>query len=215
MNSLMNSQSTITRKRTKANRRDESALVRTARLANAVAFANYIISTAKNAPAETVRRREIYQATVMLGGLLFEVTKLLDELAPIYGMRPFYSDLLVFRAVMRRFDDILAEYSFSSGYHHESAARATEEALGKQQLDLCSIAASCDLNAEFGTFFGAAFAFDTNSLVAALAKTHGREELFEFACMEMPHMAERFLTGANRFIDGLTGKLMMRRTRSK
>ena len=90
MNSLMNSQSTITRKRTKANRRDESALVRTARLANAVAFANYIISTAKNAPAETVRRRQIYQATFMLGGLMFEVTKLLDELAPIYGMRPFY-----------------------------------------------------------------------------------------------------------------------------
>ncbi len=210
----MKTQTTITTLRTKTTRQQEAAIVRVGRLANAIAFAKFAYQGNYDHLDECTRRRQVYQAMYLLGGYLFEAMRLVDELTKRYGNNPYFAELLVFGAATAKYREIFTEFIFSPGFHLESTAKATEDALERQELALNSVLACCTLEPD-DTYFHSVFAFDTQRLVEALEKNYSYEQLYEFTIIEMPQIAERFLAGASQFIEGTAADLLITRNRSR
>lgn len=214
MRTIIKTQSTITTPRTRRVRQDEAAIVRIGRLANAIAFAKYAYTEKYRDEDEMTRRRQVYQSMYLLGGYLFEAMRLVDELSTRYGNRPYFAELLVFGAATAKDREIFTEFIFSPGFHLESSAKATEDALNTQELELNSVLACCSYSEENEAYFHSVFAFDTQRLVEALEKNYSYEQLYEFTLSTMPQIAERFLDGASQFIKGVAEQVSKTRNRS-
>jgi hypothetical protein len=192
---------------TRADQDDLSAIVRIGRLANAIAFADFILLNSSDLPI-MVQRRQVCQAVFLLGGYLYEAVHLVDELLPRYGNLPGFADLLIFRSAMNRHRDLLNEIAFSPGSHMESTDAKTKAMLDRHELDLCSLTAGCCIAPDEGIWLHAVFALDVEPILEA----HGKE-VFASIDEAFPLAAKNFSTAATRFIESLAYKLMTRRVR--
>jgi len=210
---MRNSTRTILDKHEKAIR-DTTAMIRLARLSNAIAFSMLAMSDNDRHP-EAVKVRQTHHATFLLGGYLYEAAKVIEDLKPQYCRRVSFSDLWYLHNDLVNNHDVLAEMNFNIGYHHEADDRSTRKVLAKMELPLTELKRSAYATPHAMTYYPTAYDVDTKALFNSLSNRMSKDEVSKFVVHDLARIAERFLTASEKFIKETSRQLLTERNKNR
>lgn len=188
---------------------DLSAVVRVARVANALSFADRATITGQL--PQHIAQRQQQQATFVIGGYLYDAIHLADELAETYAPMICFEGLLAFVMNAKKYRNIVAEFNFNPAFTLDWSGGVTREAVEEHYIDLESIEANCHRRELGHVYFPAIHSLDQTILAEKLAKEITEEGLVDFVREVMPLLTFLFVDGAVEFVAGICRKLELRR----
>jgi len=189
---------------------DLAAIVRIARLANALAFAQRAYLDAVHHPAH-IRQRQMHHATFLIGATLYRALRDARLTGYTYGGRNYFAGLEDFINRTREYEPVLRRLAESPAVTLETDADATYPLLQRYFLDVQSVSACCERWEPGHVYFPAVQAVDTECFADDVADKLDADQLYDFTKTMLGKMCSRFLKGAQQFLAGLSRKAELNR----
>lgn len=211
---MKNTTQTILDKQEKA-LNNTTAMVRLARLSNAIAFTLQVQCDANSNPVRDIKDRQVYHSTFLLGGYLYEAIKVVEDLKSEYCRRVSFAGLWHLHNDLANKHDVLAEMNFNIGYHHESDDRSTRKALAKMELPLTELKRSAFASMPQWTYYPTAYMVDTSVLIESLSNRMTKQDVFRYLRYDLVNVAERFLRVSEIFIKDTSRRMLTHRNSNR
>lgn len=189
---------------------DLAAIVKIARLANALAFAQRAYLDAVHHPTH-IRRRQLHQATFLIGATLYRALRESAMASHLYGDRNYFSGLKDFIKRTREYEPVLKRLAESPAVTFETDAEATYPMLEQYFLDVADVSACCERWEPGHLYFPAVHALDTEHFADDVAHILNGDQLYDFVKTMLSSLSDRFLSGSKQFLAGLARKAELTR----
>jgi hypothetical protein len=192
-------------KTTNLSRHEEAtSVMRVARMANALSFANEIYKSAKG--VTDAKRRTLLQlhATWLMGGYLYQAVHLVDDLSTQYGRSARFRGLMRFAEEINGFREVFAEFNLSPAFSMDWGGDGTRQTIASLELDFPGVVRNEFDASDPGCFFANVHRVDSFHLQDKLAKFISEEDL-PGLILSFPETILQFVSAAKQFIGGQGG----------
>ena len=186
---------------------NNTAVIRVARLANAIAFAERAYLDGLRDPKH-VRARQTKHAMFLLGGYLYEAIHLVDQLADRYGRLQCFGRLMYFSALSRKAREIVAEFNFNPAFSLDWGGGTTKQQVGEDPIDVLDMQRQCHRCEQGHVFFPNVYKLDFDWLAKATEKTVSKADLSDTIKHDFPQLVQAYLQGAVEFVNIMTRTAM-------
>jgi hypothetical protein len=191
-----------------------TAMVRLARLSNAIAFTFQVQIDASSQP-ENIRNRQVYHSTFLLGGYLYEAIKVIEDLKRHYCRRVCFAGLRQLHNDLVKNHDVLAEMNFNIGYHHEANDNSTRSVLRRMELPIAELKRSALAPAPHLTYYPTAYMVDSNVLFDSLVGLMTKQQIAKYVRNDLDRIARRFLRVSETFIKEMSRQMLKQRNSNR
>ena len=189
---------------------DLAMIVRFARLANAVAFAQRAFLDATHHP-DHIKFRQLHYATFLIGATLYRGLRTAALASPMYGDKNHFAGLKDFIQRTREYEPVLKRIAESPAVTFDTDCDATYPLLQKYYLDVQNVSACCERWEPGHSYFPAVFAMDVDSFAEDVGHILDEDQFYDFTKTMLTAMCDRFLKGAQQFLAGLSRKAELNR----